>query len=327
MNVYKYVAFGLLLESELEIFQLSKAPAEGATDVYIRRTDFSDIVDFLPERKYFSMNGRELRFKVDGLAKFRITDGCLIEVEEYHVSHADVDANDAAGDDNYESPEVRKQHLGVFLMGSCMGAILHQRDALLLHGSCVTNGKHTVLFTGDSGAGKSTTAAVFLAHGWQLLTDDVSCIRAPEKGLLVEPSYPSQKLWEDSLERYGRQAPEVNTLYRKDGSEKYGISVAEHFCREPHTLTTVVRLIPVDAPLLIEPVAGFAKVDQLVRNTYRNYMILPEKRQQHFQRCVTMAGKIRMYAAFRSINESCSEELYDTMVKLLEEESLMEGKE
>ncbi len=42
----------------------------------------------------------------------------------------------------------------------------------VLHASAITNGKSCVLFAGDSGSGKSTTAAVLMANGYRLLADD-----------------------------------------------------------------------------------------------------------------------------------------------------------
>ena len=59
----------------------------------------------------------------------------------------------APGRDLYES-DVR-----VFLLGSCIGALLHQRGILVLHAGAIHTDKGAVLFTGPWGIGKSTLLA------------------------------------------------------------------------------------------------------------------------------------------------------------------------
>ena len=55
------------------------------------------------------------------------------------------------------------------------------------------------------------------------------------------------------------------------------------------------------------------KVDQLMRNTYRSFMIAPHDRPRHFQRCVTLSTKIPMALAIRENGRQCAETLY-TMI-------------
>ena len=50
----------------------------------------------------------------------------------------------------------------LYLLGTCMGALLFQRKLLPLHGSAVVINGKAYAFVGDSGAGKSTLAAAFL---------------------------------------------------------------------------------------------------------------------------------------------------------------------
>ena len=294
-----YAAFGLVICSEVILPQVPPAPADAPIDVRVVRADLSDL-DSMPEGGIYQDN--LIAFEATGVGRFRITDGSLIEVmplcaEELH-------------------------HLAVYVLGSCMGAVIHQRGMFPIHGSCVTNGVRSVLITGDSGAGKSTLAAEFLSRGWRLLTDDVAVICDPlgeEGGPIVQPSYPSQKLWADSMERYGVDDDQVHSLYARNGREKYGIDVATSFCVQPAPLTLIIRLAAVeDFPTTVQPVEGFAKVDQLVNNTYRAYMIAPENRQQHFQRCVTMGTHIPMALAVRNKSEQTAALLCDRIIEYME---------
>ena len=178
-----YKAFGLTIASELPIPQLPLAEASEA-DVRVVRAKLSALT---PEDVASVFTHTVIQPTTTDTV-FRITGGNLIE--------ADVAEGDTDG------------FVAMYLLGSCMGAILVQRGYMLLHGSCVTNGKQSVLITGDSGAGKSTTAAEFLKHGWKLLTDDVTCIFDRDGVPMVQPSYPSQKLWQDALDRYLKEIEE-----------------------------------------------------------------------------------------------------------------------
>lgn len=189
---------------------------------------------------------------------------------------------------------------------------------MLLHGSCVTDGTHSILLTGDSGAGKSTLAAEFLSHGWKLLTDDVTAI-PHEDGLsaipMVQASYPSQKLWQDSLRRYTYDDTDIHSLYLEDGREKFGVHVAEHFWDGRCPLSLIVRLIPTDTPCSLQEIHGMTEVDQLLRNTYRLCLIPRTYRERHFQRCVTLAGQVPMVVITQQRGTLCANTLYEMIIQ------------
>ena len=189
---------------------------------------------------------------------------------------------------------------------------------MLLHGSCVTDGKRSVLIIGDSGAGKSTLASEFLSRGWKLVTDDVTTVLNTDPPT-VQSSYPSQKLWKDAMDRYGKQDSNVHSLITTDNREKYGINVLEQFFDGTAPLSAIVRLIAADHAAVLSPIEGFAKVDQLLKNTYRLYFLEERHRQRHFQRCVTLSTKVPMALAIRENGKNCAPELYEKITKFLEE--------
>lgn len=289
-----YKAFGLTIASELPIPQLPLAEASEA-DVRVVRANLSALT---PEDVKSVFTHTVIQPTTTDTV-FRITGGNLIE--------ADVAEGDTDG------------FVAMYLLGSCMGAILVQRGYMLLHGSCVTNGKQSVLITGDSGAGKSTTAAEFLKHGWKLLTDDVTCIFDRDGEPMVQPSYPSQKLWQDALDRYEKREEDIHSLYFTEEREKFGINVSNSFFDEVCPLSMVVRLVAADRPCFVAPIEGLAKVDQLLKNTYRMYLIEKQHQQRHFQRCVTLGTKIPMALAVRENGKQCADTIYELIIKHLEE--------
>lgn len=295
MNKTKlYKAFGLVIESVLPIPQIPEA-GEAAPDVRIVPAKLRGIVD--PEAPTTAEGGAIIPTLTDTL--FRVTNGNLIEAD---VCEEDTESN-----------------VAVYLMGSCMGAILVQRGFMLLHGSCVTDGRRSVLITGDSGAGKSTTAAEFLRRGWKLLTDDVTCIFDRDGVPMVQSSYPSQKLWQDALDRYEKSACDIHSLYFSEDREKFGVNVSDSFFDGVCPLSMVVRLIPADHSTCLSPIEGMAKVDQLMRNTYRGYFIARQDQPRHFQRCVNLAMKIPMALAVRDKGKQCADTIYELITKHLEE--------
>ena len=294
MNIYR--AFGLTISSEFTIGQLPGSDSE-QIDVRIIRSSLPAVQQ---ESAVLTIKAGQYLFSYPGIALLRITNGDLIEVDP--------------------APGCTASHLAVYLMGSCMGAILVQRGFMLLHGSCITDGKRSVLITGDSGAGKSTLAAEFLKRGWRLITDDVTTVIDVEHPT-VQSSYPSQKLWQDALEQYGKDEDDIHSLYFDAQREKFGISVADSFFEGTAPLSMVVRLVPADQATGLSPIEGFAKVDQLLYNTYRIYLIEEPHRQKHFQRCVTLSTKIPMVLAVREKGKQCADTLYELITDYLEEQN------
>lgn len=294
-KTYLYEAFGLTLQSEYLIAQLMPAADGAEVDVCICQADLSGY-KVLPD--HYRISSRELVFSIADVGTFRVTEGKLVQV---HPDQA-----------------CTLSQLGVYIMGSCMGAVLHQRGLMPLHGSCVTDGTHAVLITGESGAGKSTLAAEFLSRGWKLLTDDVCAVLDPEGAAVVQPSYPSQKLWQDSLDHYGRPESDIHSLYFSEEREKFGVDVRRYFHPETVPLTMIVQLLPTQEPCSISQINAFTAIEQLMQNTYRLFMIPREHQQRHFQRCATLAGKIPMMLLTRQNGVQCADKLYTLVSERLE---------
>lgn len=60
-----------------------------------------------------------------------------------------------------------------YLLGPVMGFVLLLRGLVCLHASAVVVDGRAIALIGPAGAGKSTTAAAFAAHGFNILAEDV----------------------------------------------------------------------------------------------------------------------------------------------------------
>ena len=108
-------------------------------------------------------------------------------------------------------PRPNDNDVRLFLLGSVMGALLHQRGWLPLHGSAIRLPDGTAaIFMGPSGVGKSTLAAAFRRRGYAVAADDVSLIFTGADGSpLLQPAYPELKLWAEAAAKIGEDTGRV----------------------------------------------------------------------------------------------------------------------
>lgn len=196
-----YEAFGLRIESEWPLPELAIASNLAAdADVHIRVAE--------AERR---LRDNSMEY-VDGKLYVQIQDAALYCIEEGNMITVSPTA------------QASEDKVRLYLLGSCMGALLLQRGVLPLHGSAVEwNGK-AYIFVGDSGAGKSTLAASLVRHGCRLLTDDVAAITWNEQGQpQIAFAYPQQKMWKTSLDYLGLDAEQYRSV--QPGEDKFAVPV------------------------------------------------------------------------------------------------------
>lgn len=83
----------------------------------------------------------------------------------------------------------------VFLQTNVLSFSLLKRDTEVLHASAVVFREKAVAFLGESGYGKSTTAASLMKAGCSLLTDDLLVIRKKSGRFSTPHGIPHIKLW------------------------------------------------------------------------------------------------------------------------------------
>ncbi|MGH6926244.1 MAG: AAA family ATPase, partial [Propylenella sp.] len=180
--MWHYRICGLDVLSELELpGAVPAAPLAEEPDVMVRR---GSAPKELPEASlsgpHWAMAGDRFLLSVPEVARFLITSGREITVAT--------------------EPGTEESDAVIFLLGSALSILLHQRGRMVLHASAVAVAGKVVLFCGPSGAGKSTLAAALNAGGYPFVNDDICCVGvAPGEQPTVLPDGRLLKLWDDAL--------------------------------------------------------------------------------------------------------------------------------
>ena len=88
----------------------------------------------------------------------------------------------------------------------------------VLHASAVHTGSGTIAFVGATGSGKSTLGASFHRAGTPLLSDDAIVLDIHGDAVCARPTYPSLRLWADSL-RYVFRDDATVAMHDDDGAK------------------------------------------------------------------------------------------------------------
>lgn len=250
-----YTAFGFKIFSEYFLPELKGLQCrEGKVDLVIRRENLSNLWSkYVKNDSYYYIKENLCMVRVPNVGIYKIENGSTISVSPFESSKDD---------------QVR-----LYILGTCMGVILMQRKILPLHGSCIAIDGKAYAIVGDSGAGKSTLASAFINRGFQILTDDVIAVVEDKDNIpKVIPSYPQQKLWQESLDYFGVGSIQFKRIY--DRETKFAIPITENFHDKSLPLAGIFELNKTDEhEIEILPVQQLERFTTLYYNTYRNFMI------------------------------------------------------
>ena len=252
---YSYRVHGLRLRSDLELPELRVAPADDAASpadvvVCLGPVPF-ELAQASAAVEGFQIGAGEVLLDIAGVARYLARGGDTLIIDP--------------------APNADPGAVRLFLQGSGLAAILHQRGDVPLHACAVDCGGHSMTFIGDSGAGKSTLVALLARRGFPIVADDVLVARPDASGtIMTEPSVPVLKLWPESLphsDYAGSAAPfEIANLnkHRIDAQDKFVEA------RLPLTRLYVLRwLLPASAAPEIVPLSPFEAMLALRPNVYR----------------------------------------------------------
>jgi hypothetical protein len=239
-------AFGLTVATEIELPELPEAEDSSVreADVAVEWGTVEQPTGVDPDTTYHYESSEQYKLR------YPVAD-VLVEGGERIVVDTAEDA----------SSEILR-HL---VLGPAFNYLLHQRNVFVLHASVVSVDGDAVAFVGDSGQGKTTTAASFLRDGLRVLSDDVAAITFEPDGPAVRSGYPCIKLDPAVPERFDQPVEEVAPTSPDRDRHFYRLQSEQP--SEPVPLDRVYLLE--DGPEVdITPLAPREQLMALVTNTY-----------------------------------------------------------
>lgn len=199
----------------------------------------------------------------------------------------------------------------IWLLGTVMAALLHQRGFLPLHANLVALERGgAAAFVGDSGAGKSTLAGWFEQHGHRVLGDDLCAVRFDDAGRpLVYPGIPRLKLWKESLRLLGRSplglervASDLDKYHVPLARDDSADSLAPLALRRVYVLSRVLGRAEHDGQPLIAPIAGGEAAAAVLANAFRWYLgqAIHHGARSQFDQCVAVARHAGLFMVHRT---------------------------
>jgi hypothetical protein len=294
---YAYTIFGLNTVSSIRLPAqvLSPDTAVGCADVAIA---YGNVPDGLEHARFkgvrFQAGPGEFLLRVDNIARYYVRNGNEITIAP--------------------EPGAHEEDIRVFLMGSVMGALLHQRDVLVLHAGAVEVDGKGVIFTGPSGMGKSTLTAGFQRKGYPFLTDDLCAVSNGNGFPAVQPGFHVLQLWSDVLHGYGEKPGTLESVRWGSRIEKYFVPVCSQQT-VPLPVKDVFILSESDQNVIsVTELKGPKKVNILAENTYRlNFTKGFDSGIGHFHHCVQLGAKARIFHAMRPSGRFLLNELVEAV--------------
>ncbi len=267
------------------------------SDVNIQLVDsLPEITDVKFRDQFTSLNQNEFKFHVPEIADFYVQKGNEILIHAL-------------------SDPINRNGIELYLNGSILGVVLHQRKALPLHGSSVAFKEKGLIICGDSGSGKSTLSyALSKLPEIDFISDDVSLITSDP--IEIQPLPGRIKLWDDAMESFNKPMKEADQI-RAD-VPKYFIN-PENTVQSPISLDIMLILeLTQDANISVKEIHGVDKFkvvwDEIYRKEYLNGMKQSEK--EYFNLITAICDRVPIFIIKRN-DESKVEDLIEVVMGII----------
>jgi hypothetical protein len=281
---YSYDCFNFRLRSELPLAELGPpARDDTAPGVEVSLGPVPEkLVGAEPHAAGLQVAGDTALLTVAGTARYLVRAGREIVIETM--------------------PGHAERNVRLFLLGSALGILCHQRGLLPLHANAIVAGDGAYAFAGHSGAGKSTLAAHFARCGYEILCDDVCVISFDDAGTpLAWPGLPRLKLWGDAASAFGHDRATLDAAI--EGMDKYYIPMSPEGERRPVPLRRLYLLAKAadGTETSFVRLTGHAAMEAALGQTYRpNYLRALGLTAQNFRHCAALVARAEVYEAQRA---------------------------
>lgn len=300
MENYYYKLYNLNISSSIKFNYMLPGDDNMPSNVHIQ---YGQVPNTLKNYKIkgvrFQVTPGHFLLNVDNIAKYYVEHGKTITIER--VLNSDINT------------------IELFLLGSAMGALVQQRGAPIIHGSAIEINRTAIIFTGDSGAGKSTIAAAFMKRGYRVLADDVCVVSLnKEKKPIVFPGCPYLKVWARTIKKLGNNIEQFKKV--RPEIDKRRIPLNGSFRETP---LTVARLYILNSSnnneLKISDIMGVDKSLAIINNIYRERFLRGLDNNMH-SKFLNQCSEIAKRITVKNIVRPCKPFLLDELVELIEQD-------
>ena len=296
--MFKYNIYGLVIEADVEFYQLVKAEAEDRADAVIKKGSVKDEVTAhleKSENKYYDIGFENSVFMNKG-GYYKISEGKEIIYETK---------------DEY-TPEM----VGPWLLGFALAMLLLQRQTLAIHCSAIADKEGAFLISGVPGAGKSSLTRVLLERGFSIMADDVAAVRIEDDGTNVYPAFPYQKLCRNEVEK--RELDKDDLIYINEDKDKYLVPVKESFVGDKRPLKYLIFIVVSDKKeVTVHKLSGLSQLFALKENLFLARLKgswLNDKNLLNL--CLQVASGCPVYLIERPDGVDTLQEMADTVMKI-----------
>lgn len=282
-----YQAYGLLIDSDLEIPEFPLAPDQTlASDLAIRWGERPQIPDSIVDQPFaIDLSDSDALFYRRDQMIFQVREGKTVEVSSY--------------------PGVEAGLIRAYLVGLIMALVLYQRGYLVLHASVVTRHDRAVAFMAASGGGKSSLATALHLRGWGFFNDDVAPLRCSDQQVRVSPGFPQVKLTDASALSLGQDLDALIPLHSAE--EKRGLRMTGP--RHADLPLSCIFVLQIGEQLQISERLGPSQaLHELLLQTLPTRFHV-QGNPGHLQNCAQVARQIPLYHLHRTQDLSQMPEL------------------
>ncbi|MDB9518579.1 serine/threonine protein kinase [Roseofilum reptotaenium CS-1145] len=310
---FRYATYGLTLEANQPLPGLTPASANTPVDVWVDLNGMlrSPLTDDLPSG-------------IDWIEK---ADGTYLQIwfrGDGRYGHVNFEIDSDATHIKATWPQSRIEDVTTLLVGQVLACALRLRGMLCLHACVVETDGRAIAIVGETGAGKSTTAAALANRGYSILADDIAVLQECEEHFLVQPGYPRLRLWPQSVNAlYGSEA-DLTKIFRSsekrflDLSDNSKSDTAWQFQSEPLPLVAIYilgeRKLGLEAPK-IEPIPPAIAVMKLMQQrSVSHFKLDADKQGREFAGFGRVARQVPVRAISRKDSLEALPQLCDAIL-------------
>lgn len=232
------------------------------------------------QKRIWCANENELTLQIEHIAFCKIENGTKVDVYPY--------------------PNSDKDSIQLFLNGSVLGAVLHQRGIMPFHGSSFIFKDRGVLICGNSGVGKSSVVAAFCQDEGRLVNDDITPICFDNERIMMVPLSTKVKLWDDAISLLQLDKNGLKKI--RPSLNKYYVSgFARQEEKQPLLHTFIVLRTHNQNNFEIKRPQGIERFNYLRHNIYRKVYLkgMPQTERKYFGQLLTAATLLDVVVVFR----------------------------